>query len=204
MTTAAFKVSARVLGAAAAVLLATRAASADGLTDEDLWRYRSAAIAIDGGVTAGLPTALGTGLARGFAAGVSVGRALFVGARAAWLTATETTIGWDVTHHDVKLRLTGGARTMVGRGTFGVRLGLGGTLIHERRDRLRGDVAGAMGELRRTTATELVPAADLDGVVSLHVTRGWMLLVSAGPSFTRTDGELRTGWNSYLGVAWQL
>ena len=204
MTTAAINATACALGLTACMVLAPRAASADGLTDDDVWRYRSSATAIDGGVTAALPAALGTGLARGFGAGIAVGRALFVGARAAWLTAPETTIGWDVTHHDVKLRLTGGARTTVGRGSFGVRLGLGGTLVHERRERIGGDIAGAMGDLRRTTATELLPAADLDGVVSLHVTRGWMLMVSAGPSFTRTHGEFQTGWSSYLGVAWQL
>jgi hypothetical protein len=204
MTIAAINATACALGLAACMVLAPRAASADGLTDDDVWRYRSATTAIDGGVTAALPAALGTGLARGFGAGIAVGRALYVGARAAWLTAAETTLGWEVTHHDVKLRLTGGAQTHVGRGTFGVRLGLGGTLVHERRDRIRGDIAGAMGDLRRTTATELLPAADLDGVVSLHVTRGWMLIVSAGPSFTRTNREFQTGWSSYLGVAWQL
>lgn len=204
MTSAAIQATACALGFAAGALLATRAASADGLSDDDLWRYRSAPIAIDGGVAAALPTALGTGLARGFGAGIAVGRALSVGARASWVTATETAIGWDVTHDDVKLRLTGGAQTAVGRGTLGVRLGLGGTLVHETRERIRGDLAGAEGSLRRTTATVILPAADLDGVVSLHVTRGWMLIVTAGPSLARVDHKMSTGWSSYLGVAWQL
>jgi len=31
-----------------------------------------------------------------------------------------------------------------------------------------------------------------------------MLVVSAGPSWTRVDRKLEAGWNSYLGVAWQL
>lgn len=192
------------VGCAASVLLAASTARADGLTDDDLWRYRSSAIAIDAGVVAALPAALETGLAKGFGAGVAVGRELFWGARASWATATETAIGWDVTHDDVKLRLIGGAQKIAGRGTFGVRLGVGGTLVHERRERIRGDIAGSQGSLRETTANVVLPAADLDGVVSLHVTRGWMLCIAAGPSLTRVDHKLQTGWNSYLGVAWQL
>lgn len=198
--------TAYALGAACALLLATVArARADGLTDDDVWRYRTSAIAVDAGIVAAVPAALKTGLAKGFGAGLSVARGpWFWGARAAWATASETTIGWAVTHDDVKLRLTGGAQTTRGRGTFGVRLGAGGTLVHERRERISGDIAGSQGGMRRTTANEVVPAADLDGVVSLHITRGWMLLVSAGPSWSRVDRKLATGWNSYLGVAWQL
>jgi len=194
----------RAFACAVTALLATRSARADGLADEDVWRYRSSAIAIDGGVVAALPAALETGLAKGAGAGIAVGRTLFWGARASWVAATETAIGWDVTHHDVKLRLIGGAQTSVGRGTFGLRLGLGGTLVHELRTRIHGDIAGSQGALRETTASSLLPAADLDGVVSLHVTRGWMMIVSAGPSLTRVDHALRTGWNSYVGAAWQL
>jgi hypothetical protein len=204
MTNAAMNATACALALAACAMLAPSAASADGLSDDEVWRYRSTTTAVDGGVTAALPTALGTGLARGFGAGIAVGRTFSVGARAAWLAATEHTIGWQVTHDDVKLRLTGGAQTAVGRGSFGVRLGLGGTLVHERRERVLGDIAGAQGDLRLTTATVLLPAADLDGVVSLHVTRGWMLIATAGPSLARVDHKLRTGWSSYLGVAWQL
>jgi hypothetical protein len=192
------------VGGAASALLAASPARAEGLADDDLWRYRSSAIAIDAGVVAAPPAALGTGLAKGFGAGVAVGRDLFWGARASWATATETAIGWDVTHDDVKLRLIGGAQRTAGRGTFGVRFGLGGTLVHERRERIRGDIAGSQGSLRETTANVVLPAADLDGVVSLHVTRGWLLLVAAGPSLTRVDHKLQTAWNSYLGVAWQL
>ena len=192
------------IGCLASAALAARAARADGLTDDDLWRYRSAAIAIDAGVVAALPAALETGLARGAGAGIAVGRDVFWGVRASWATATETTIGWVVTHDDVKLRLIGGAQTTAGRGTFGVRLGLGGTLVHETRERIHGDIAGSQGLLRETTANMLLPAADLDGVVSLHVTGGWMMLVAGGPSLTRVDHKVRMGWNSYLGVAWQL
>jgi hypothetical protein len=172
-----------VLGGTA--LAMTRAAGADGLTDDDLWRYRSAALAIDAGVVAAPPAALEAGLSRGFAAGVTVGQRLFWGARASWATASETAIGWDVTHQDIKLRR------------------LGGTLVHEARERIHGDIAGSNGMLGATSANALLPAADLDGVVSLHVTRSWMMMIAAGPSVTRVDHALRTGWNSYLGVAWQ-
>ena len=194
----------RIWICAAAVVAAARVASADGLTDDDLWRYRQSAIAIDAGVVAALPAALEVGLARGFGAGVSVGGDLSWGVRASWARASETTIGWDVTHDDVALRLTGGVRRTIGRGSFGLRVGLGGTLVHETRERIHGDIAGSMGTLRETTATALLPAADLDGVVALHVTQGWMMIVAGGPSLTRVDHALRTGWSSYLGVAWQL
>jgi len=205
MDNAAMKASTACALAMVGALLWSPAARADGLTDEDVWRYRTSAITVDGGVVAALPAALKTGLAKGFGAGVSVARGpWFWGARAAWATASETTIGWDVTHDDLKLRLIAGAQARRGRGTFGVRLGAGGTLVHERRDRLRGDLAGSTGSMRATTANAVGPAADVDGVVSLHVTRGWMLLVSAGPSWSRVDHQMMMGWNSYLGVAWQL
>jgi len=205
MDNAGMKPSTACALAAAAALLWRPAARADGLADDDVWRYRTSAITLDGGLVAALPAALGTGLAKGFGAGLSVARGpWFWGARAAWATASETTIGWDVTHDDLKLRLVGGAQAHRGRGTFGVRIGAGGTLVHERRDRLRGDLAGSQGSMRTTTANAVGPAADVDGVVSLHVTRGWMLLVSAGPSWSRVEHKMMMGWNSYLGVAWQL
>jgi hypothetical protein len=191
------------LGCAASALLAS-GARADGLTDDDVWRYRASAIAVDAGVVAALPAALETGLVKGFGAGVAVGKELFWGVRASWATATETAIDWTVTHDDVTLRLTGGTQVTVGRGSFGLRVGLGGTLVHETRERIQGDIAGSPGMLGETTANVLLPAADLDGVVSLHVTRGWMMIVAGGPSLTRVDHKVRTGWNSYLGVAWQL
>jgi hypothetical protein len=205
MDNAAMKHSTACALAMMGALLWRPAARADGLADEDVWRYRTSAITVDGGVVAALPAALATGLAKGFGAGLSVARGpWFWGARAAWATASETTIGWDVTHDDVKLRLVGGAQARRGRGAFGVRLGAGGTLVHERRDRIGGDIAGSQGSMRMTTVNAVGPAADVDGVVSLHVTRGWMLLVSAGPSWSRVEHKLMMGWNSYLGVAWQL
>lgn len=190
--------------AALALVAGARTASADGLADDDLWRYRTGAIAIDGGVLAALPAALETGLARGFDAGVTVGGELQWGARVSWATATESTIGWTVTHDDVRLRLTGGWQAHAGRGAFGLRLGLGGTMVHELRKRVNGEIAGAQGMALETTANVLLPAGELDAVVSLHVTGGWMVILAGGPTVTRVDHKLRTGFAGSFGVAWQL
>ena len=77
--------------AALALVVSARTASADGLDDDDLWRYRAGAIAIDGGVLAALPAALETGLARGFDAGVTVGDERLVPIVAAQQSAVELT-----------------------------------------------------------------------------------------------------------------
>lgn len=182
----------------------TQVSHADGLSNDDLWRYRTGEVALDGGVVAATPVALPTGLAKGLGAGITVGRGLTWGARVSWATATESVIGWTVSHDDIALRLTGGARASRGRGSLGLQLGLGATLVHEARHRVLGDIAGARGMLLETTATALGPAADLDAVIRLSLTGGWMLMVSGGPSLTRIDGGLHTGWGTQVGIAWQL
>ncbi len=171
----------------------------------DSWTYqRSGTIAVDAGLTVGLPTALPTGLARGIGAGVTLGGCPFRwGARAAWVTATESTMAWSVTHSDLRLRLTGAVEQAAGRGTFGLRLGAGGTLVHESRVRSQGARAGLTGSELETSTFTMVPAADLELVVSLHVLGPWLLIVSGGPSLALVDGEASTAWIGQLGVAWQ-
>src|SRR5262245_32840519 len=113
---------------------AVRVGGADtgALLTDDTWRYRSDGnIAIDGGLVVGFPTALTTGLASGVGAGVTIGRDLAWGARASWVTATESSLPWTVTHDDLRLRMTGALQKAAGRGTFGLRLALGGTLVRE-------------------------------------------------------------------------
>src|SRR5436190_17266797 len=93
-----------------AALLIPQAAAADGPTvASDSFEYRSTgALTVDGGLVVGFPTALPTGMSRGVGAGVTVGRCpLRWGARAAWVTATESTLAWTVTHSDLRLRVTG-------------------------------------------------------------------------------------------------
>lgn len=175
-----------------------------GRTDDEVWRYRVSQVAVDAGIAAARPVALETGLAKGFGAGLTLGDRFTVGARASWVTATEYAIGWTVSHDDLRVGLTGGARLHAGRGSFGLRLGLGGAIVHETRLRIRGDIAGARGMAREVTSTAALPVADVDAVVGVHITGSWMMVMSGGPSFSRAAGALRAGWTTQLGVAWQL
>jgi hypothetical protein len=193
---------------AAAVLVVcwgARQGSADAApVTDDTWRYRSTgALVVDGGLAVGFPAALPTGLARGVGLGVSHGTTLAWGARASWQTATESSLAWAVTHRDLKLRVTGAVQAAAGRGTLGLRAALGGTLVHESRLRNQGMRAGLSGDELESSAFRMLPAADLDAVVALHVAGPWLLVTTGGPSFALLDGELRTGWSAQLGVAWQ-
>jgi hypothetical protein len=187
-------------------LSAAQAGHADtgALLSDDTWRYRSDGdLAIDGGVMVGFPAALTTGLAKGIGVGVTSGRTFAWGARAAWVAATESSLPWRVTHSDLRLRITGAVQKSAGRGTIGLRLGIGGTLVREARVRNQGMRAGLMGSELETHSTMMLPAADLDAVVALHVAGPWLLVTSGGPSLDVIDGKLHGGWSAQLGVAWQ-
>lgn len=176
------------------------------LMTDDTWRYRSTGnLAVDAGLVIGFPAALPTGLSEGAGAGVTMASTgwLTWGARAAWVTATESSLPWTVTHSDLRLRVTGGVQKVAGRGTLGLRLGLGGTLVHESRVRNQGMRAGLMGSELETSSFAMLPAADLDAVVALHVAGPWLLVMSAGPSVDVFESKLHAGWSAQLGVAWQ-
>ena len=184
--------------------VAPRAVRADGLADEDLWRYRSSRVALDAGLVAAHPVALETGLATGVGAGITFGDGWTWGARAAWARATEDAIGWTVTHDDLRASVVGGGQVSAGRGELGVRLGLGAAGVHETRARVHGDVAGAQGSARTDGSIAWGPTADLDAVVALHLSGAWMMVLAGGPSLAVLDGDLHVGWMSQLGAAWQL
>jgi hypothetical protein len=170
---------------------------------DDTWRYQpSSDLAIDAGLVVGFPAVLPTGLTRGIGAGVTRGDTWAYGARAAWTTATEASTTWTVTHSDLRLRATGALQHVAGRGTFGLRLGLGGTLVHESRTRNQGARAGLMGSDLHDSTFAFAPAADLEGVVALHVRGPWSLVMSGGPTLTEYRGE-HGSWSAELGVAWQ-
>src|SRR5262249_57342476 len=86
-----------------------------------------------------------------------------------------------------------------GRGTIGLRLGLGGTLVHETRIRNQGMRAGLTGSDLENSAFAMLPAADLDAVVALHIAGPWLLMTSGGPSLDIHDSKLHAGWRAGLG-----
>ena len=158
---------------------------------------------IDAGLLVAPPVALPTGLATGITAGVARGGLLEWGARISWASATESSLAWTVTHQDLRLRATAAVAHAFGRGTIALRLGAGGTLVHEDRVRNQGKRAGLSGSALETTAWTLLPAADLELEVVLHVTPAWSMTVTGGPSLHLLDGGVTAGWVGGLGVAWQ-
>lgn len=197
--------SAVVLACCVGLSHTSRADSGALLTD-DTWRYRSTGkLAVDAGLVVGFPAALPTGLSKGVGAGVSMtsGSWFAWGARTSWVTATEASLPWTVTHSDLRLRVTGALQKAAGRGTLGLRLGVGGTLVHESRLRNQGMRAGLTGSELETSSFAMLPAADLDAVLALHVAGPWVLVMSAGPSMDVFESKLHAGWSAQLGVAWQ-
>ncbi|MBA3503818.1 MAG: hypothetical protein H0T65_25880, partial [Deltaproteobacteria bacterium] len=125
------------------------------------------------------------------------------GARVGWVTATESTMAWRVTHSDLRLRASGALQHALGRGTVGARLAVGGTLVHESRTRNQGERAGLEGDELATSAYAFLPAADLDAVVQLAVAGPWRIVLSGGPSVALVAGSALASWTAQLGVAWQ-
>jgi hypothetical protein len=191
------------------VLAASRAAAdparPDGpLLTDDTWRFGSAGhLVVDGGLVTGFPAALPTGMTTGIGGGLSIGDGLAWGVRASWTSATESTIAWTVSHADLRLRATAALQRAAGRGTFALRIGAGTTIVHEDRVRNQGMRAGLTGSDLETTALDALPAADLEGVISLHVAGPWLLVMSGGPSIADVDGTLHGSWTAELGLGWQ-
>lgn len=158
---------------------------------------------LEGDLVVALPAALPTGLSTGVGAGFVQGCWLAWGVRASWSTATEHTLAWEVGDDDFRGRVFGALQHTAGPGTLGLRLGVGGTLVHEVRTRTQGARAGLTGNELRTSTWAMLPAADLEGVVLLHVLPAWSVIVSAGPSLHLLDGEPRAGWTGSVGIGWE-
>jgi hypothetical protein len=190
---------------ALAALAAAREARGDGPAPEvGIWRVRSQGpLTVDGGLALAQPAALGTGLSTGVGAGASYGRRVALGLRASWSTATESSLAWQVTQADFKLRATAALQGAVGRGRFALRLGAGPTIVHETRLRNQGMRAGLTGADLQTSATATLPAGDLEGVVAIHIAGPWLLTMSGGPTLTILDGGAHLGWTALIGTGWQ-
>jgi hypothetical protein len=174
------------------------------LLSDDTWQIHSTSdLRLDAGFVTGFPTALPTGLSSGFGVGATFGRMFAWGARVSWSTATESSIAWTVTQWDLRARVIGQLQRAAGRGVFGLRLGLGTTLVHETRDRNQGMRAGLTGSDLQTTALDALPAGDIEAVIALHVAGPWLLAMSGGPSLAIVDGAAHVSWTATLGVGWQ-
>jgi hypothetical protein len=185
--------------------LARPAAADDGARRaDDQWIVRSEGrLALDGGLVMGPSMTLQTGMATGVGAGLTYGRRAAFGVRASWATATESSLVWIVEHDDYRLRAVGVLQQPAGRGAFGLRLGVGATIVHEDRTRIQATRAQLTGAALGSSATAALPAADLDAVVSVHVAGPWLFTLSGGPSALISDGAVRAGWIAQLGAGWQ-
>lgn len=195
----------RVAGSVFLLVVLARGAAAEPGVATDEWPVRSTGkLALDGGLVMGPSLTLGTGLATGLGSGVTYGSRFAVGARASWATATESSLAWAVTHDDYRLRAIAAVKGVAGRGAFALRLGLGATFVHESRTRVPGMREGLPAAELSSSAFALLPAADLDLVVSVHVAGPWLLALAAGPSaLVTSDGAVHTGWTAQLGIGWQ-
>ena len=146
------------------------------------------------------PTGLSVGVGAGFSRLATAGGALAWGARASWSTATEYNPDHAVRNDDIRLRLCGLVQHHAGRGSFGLRLGAGATLVYEGRTLAQASRAGLPAD---TTSWHMWPAADLEAVVVLGVWRSWGMSLNGGPTLHLIDGSVHAGWSSGLGVSWQ-
>jgi hypothetical protein len=158
---------------------------------------------VAGGLLLAQPAALSPGMTTGVDAAFTRGATLAWGVRAAWSAATEYTLAWTVRDDDLRVRLFGALQRAAGRGTFGLRLGVGGTLVREHRTRSQGSRAGLAGEDLEKTAWSVSPAMDLELTVALRIAGAWGMTLCGGPSMHLLHGSAHFGWLSGLGVTWQ-
>ena len=95
-------------------------------------------------------------------------------------SATESSTDWAVTHTELRLRAAADFQHVAGRGAFGIRLGVGPTIVHETRDRNQAMRAGLTGSAAQTTAFSTLPSIDLDAVIGVHIAGPWLLMMSGG------------------------
>lgn len=176
------------------------------LMSDDTWQFQAGGpLVVDGGLAIARPAALPTGVALGLGAGVAQRNGLFQwGARVDGLTTTESSATWIVTQRELRVRATAAIAADAGRATIALRLGLGGDLVHELREREQGVRAGLTGAMLEQRALAILPAGELALALDLHIAGRWMLAIAGGPTLALVNGsELRGGFTSMLGVGWR-
>ncbi len=162
---------------------------------------------LGGGLVLARPVSLQTGLSAGVGAdylrAASAGSWFAWGGRASWSTATEYTLTDSVRNDDIRLRLCAVARHVVGRGSFGLRLGMGASTVYEDRIRAQGNRAGLPSGAVEHSSWYLFPGGEVEALVLLRVWNSFGMSLSGGPSLHLIDGAAHAGWATSLGVLWQ-
>ncbi|MBV8756567.1 MAG: hypothetical protein JO257_04815 [Deltaproteobacteria bacterium] len=195
----------RLYATLAGVVLSASAAHADPgrlLGDDTFAVHDGGPYILDAGLFAAQPAALPSGISTGLGAGVTrqCGCGLSYGLRASWSTESESSQTWVVTQWDMRLRGLVQLRHTAGRGILALRLGGGPTVVHEHRVRTQSERSGMTIE---SSSTALLPAADLEALVGLHVAGPWIAMIAVGPTVEVLDGNVRGGWIAQLTVGWQ-
>jgi len=150
-----------------------------------------------------MPTGMSEGVGLGFTRLATAGGRLAWGARASWSTATEYPPGDIRRNDDIRMRVFGMIQHVAGRGSFGLRLGLGATAVYDSRTVAQGARAGLTGSDLQQTSWFVFPGADMEGVVVLRVWHSWGMSINGGPTLHLIDGSAHLGWSSGLGLTWQ-
>jgi hypothetical protein len=191
-----------------AVLAFVAATSATASADDTIVltpRSEPGPYRVDAGFYTGMPAGLPAGLEPGVGAGVTrdCGCLFAYGARLAVAGTTESSQAFTTSDVDLRLRATGSLHHSIGRGELSLRLGAGVNVVYEDRVRNGGDRAGLTGDALETRALAALPAADLEGVLALHLIGPWLVIASGGPTADILNGALHGGFVAELAIGWQ-
>lgn len=154
------------------------------------------------GVASARPALLETGLVMGAGATALTTGAFAWGVQTSLGSAAESDEFWAVSHLEWRLRLLGALQRRIGRGMVGLRLGVGSSLVYERRDRHQAGRMGGFVDDLSDSALALVPGADLQAAVGVAVSGHWGVSLSAGPSLhLPSSGGARLGFFGQVGIA---
>lgn len=161
----------------------------------------------DAGVLVGMPAALGTGQTVGLNVGLGTGDGvgghwLGWGLRASWSQAAEDSLGWAVTHNEIRLRMAGLLQGAAGRGTVFLRAAAGVTAVYESRLRHQANRLGDSASAAPTSAWAVLPGGELELGVRLRIAGDWGVAVSGGPGAHWVRGDVVPGWVGSMAVAW--
>ena len=160
---------------------------------------------VDAGLYAGMPAGLPSGLEPGLGIGVTreCGCVFAYGLRLAVAGITESSEAYTTSDIDFRARVIAALHHSIGRGELSLRLGGGTNVVYEDRVRNGGNRAGLTGDALETRTVAALPAADLEGVIALHVIGPWLVIASGGPTIEILNSSVHGGFVAGLAVGWQ-